>query len=182
MRKGFLFVAGFVLAFAVMRTEAQTRVHDEVPHYEVGGHLFSFNGHDFGLGWGIGGRFTYNINKYVSLDNEVDSFLADDGTSYATQALFGVKAGKRIKKFGVFAKARPGFQTNFIVNRRRQPRFVMDLGAVAEYYPNRHLVLRVDASDVVLPFGNNLVGSGAFAQRLGTTHNFQFSLGVGVRF
>ena len=58
----------------------------------------------------------------------------------------------------------------------------MDVGVVGEGYPTRHVVLRVDASDVIIPFGNNVVGYGFFAQRLGTTHNFQFTPVGGIRF
>ena len=155
---------------------------DSTPRYEVGGQVFAFKGHDLGLGWGGGGRFTYNINEYVALDNEIDFFLPDEGPPYATEALFGIKAGKHGKDVGIFVKARPGFQTNFVVDGRSQSQFAFDVGVVGEVYPNRHLVLRGDVSDVIIPFGNNLVGSGIFAQRLGTTHNLQISFGLGVRF
>ncbi len=76
----------------------------------------------------------------------------------------------------VFAKVRPGFQTNLVVNDREQARLALDVGGVAEFYPNRHVVLRFDVGDVIIPFGNNVVGQRLFAQRPGTTHNFQFSL------
>jgi hypothetical protein len=154
----------------------------ETPRYEIGGHLFSFHGHDLGFGWGAGGRFTYNLNEYVALDNEVNFFLPDEGPPYATQGLFGIRAGKHGRHLGIFAKARPGFQTNFVVNGRDQARFALDVGMVGEAYPNRHLVLRFDAGDVIIPFSNAVEGQGLFAQRLGTTHNFQWSLGVGLRF
>jgi hypothetical protein len=155
---------------------------EKVPTYEIGGHIFSFNSHDLGFGWGAGSRFTYNVNNYIAFDSEVDFFLPDEGPPYATQSLFGIKAGKRIKKVGIFAKVRPGFQTNFVVNDRQQARLAVDVGGVAEFYPNRHLAVRFDAGDVIIPFGNNVVGEGLFAQRLGTTHNFQYSLGVSLRF
>jgi hypothetical protein len=112
----------------------------------------------------------------------VNFFLPDEGPPYATQGLFGIKAGKRTKHMGIFAKVRPGFQTNFYVNERQQARVALDVGGVAEYYPNRHVALRLDAGDLIIPFGNNVVGDGFFAQRLGTTHNFQCSLGVAIRF
>ena len=174
-----------LLCLSCPASQAQQRnISDDtkVPTYEIGGQIFSFNGHDLGFGWGAGGRFTYNLNNLVALDSEVNFFLPDEGPAYATQGLFGIKAGKRTKYFGVFAKARPGFQTNFVVNDREQARFALDVGGVAEFYPNRHLALRFDAGDVIIPFGNNVVGQGLFAQRLGTTHNFQYSLGVAVRF
>ena len=155
---------------------------EKPPTREIGGQIFSFGSDDVGFGWGAGGRFTYYLNNYIALDNEVNFFLPDEGPAYATQGLFGIKAGKRTKYVGIFAKARPGFQTNLVVNDREQARFALDVGGVAEVYPNRHLVLRFDAGDVIIPFGNNVVGYGSRAQRLGTTHNFQYSLGIGVRF
>ena len=187
MRKGLLIVAAsvLVLCFSSLVAQAQTRTisdNERVPTYEIGGHIFAVSGHDLGAAWGTGGRFTYNLNNHIGLDSEVDFFLPDEGPPYATQSLFGIKAGKRIKKVGIFAKVRPGFQTNFVVNDRQQARLAVDVGGVAEFYPNRHLAVRFDAGDVIIPFGNNVVGEELFAQRLGTTHNFQYSLGVSLRF
>ena len=187
MRKKLLIVLSstLLLCFSCLVSQAQTKPvsdYEKAPTYEIGGQIFSFSGHELGNGWGAGGRFTYNLNNYLALDNEVNFFLPDEGPPYATQGLFGIKAGKRTKYVGVFAKVRPGFQTNFVVNEREQARLAIDVGGVAEFYPNRHLVLRFDAGDVIIPFGNNVVGEGLFAQRLGATHNFQYSLGVGLRF
>ena len=177
--------SALLLCFTCLVSQAQNKTFsddEKAPTYEVGGQIFSFNSNYVGFGWGAGGRFTYNLNDYIALDNEVNFFLPDEGPAYATQGLFGIKAGKRTKYVGIFAKARPGFQTNFVVNDREQVRFALDVGVVAEVYPTRHVVLRADAGDVIIPFGNNVVGQGFFAQRLGTTHNFQYSLGVGIRF
>ena len=174
-----------MLCFTCLVTQAQIKTvsdDEKVPTYEIGGQIFAFGSHDVGYGWGAGGRFTYNVYNYIALDSEVNFFLPDEGPPTATQSLFGIKAGKRTKYVGVFAKVRPGFQTNFVVNDREQARLALDVGGVAEFYPNRHVVLRVDAGDVIIPFGNNVVGEGLFAQRLGTTHNLQYSLGVGIRF
>ena len=187
MRKGFLMLAAAALLltcnFVKARVQTNARIDNEkTPRYEVGAQIFSFHGHELGFGWGAGGRFTYNVNDYVALDNEVNLFLPDEGPPYATQGLFGVKAGKHTKHVGIFAKVRPGFQTNFVINGREQARFALDVGAAAEVYPNQRFVLRFDAGDVIIPFGNNVVDEGLFARRLGTTHNFQFNLGVGVRF
>ncbi|HJP93090.1 MAG TPA: hypothetical protein VJ875_14125 [Pyrinomonadaceae bacterium] len=187
MRKRVLIVASsmLLLCFSCLISQAQNKTIsdvEKVPTYEIGGQIFSFRGHDLGFGWGAGSRFTYNLNDHVAFDSEVNFFLPDEGPPYATQSLFGIKAGKRTKHLGIFAKVRPGFQTNFVVNERQQAKFALDVGGVAEFYPNRHVVLRFDAGDVIIPFGNNVVGEGLFAQRLGTTHNFQCSLGVGVRF
>ena len=120
--------------FSCLVAQAQAvSVTKEVPPYEIGGQLFSFRGgNDLGFGWGAGGRFTYNLNNYIAFDNEVNFFLPDEGPPYATQGLFGIKAGKHFKYVGIFAKARPGFQTNLIVNDREQTRFAMDVGVVGE--------------------------------------------------
>ena len=187
MRKSFLMVAmsALMLLFSCLVSQAQNKavVDDEkAPTYEIGGQIFSFSSNDLGFGWGMGSRFTYNLNNYIALDNEVNFFLPDEGPAYATQGLFGIKAGKRIRRFGIFAKVRPGFQTNIAFTERERTRLALDVGGVAEFYPNRHVVLRFDAGDVIIPFGNDVVGQGLFAQRPGTTHNFQWSLGVGVRF
>ena len=187
MRKSFLMVAmsALMLLFSCLVSQAQNKtvVDDEkAPTYEIGGQIFSFSSNALGFGWGMGSRFTYNLNNKIAFDSEVNFFLPDEGPAYATQGLFGIKAGKRTRHFGIFAKVRPGFQTNLVVNDREQARLALDVGGVAEFYPNRHVVLRFDAGDVIIPFGNNVVGQGLFAQRMGTTHNVQFNLGVGVRF
>src|SRR5215211_1309560 len=153
MRKRFFTVASsaLLLCFSCLVSQAQNKtVSDEekVPTYEIGGQIFSFGSDDLGYGWGAGSRFTYNLNNYIALDSEVNFFLPDEGPAYATQGLFGIKAGKRTRYVGVFAKVRPGFQTNFLVNDREQARFALDVGGVAEVYPNRHVVLRFDAGDV----------------------------------
>ena len=187
MRKRFLIVttSALLICFSCLVAKAQNRTisnEERVPTYEIGGQIFAFGSKDLGYGWGAGNRFTYNLNNHVALESEVDFFLPDEGPPTAVQGLFGVKAGQRIQNVGIFAKVRPGFQTNFRVNNRDQAAFALDVGAVAEYAPSRHFVLRFDAGDVIIPFGNNLVGYGSSAQRLGTTHNFQYALGVGVRF
>ena len=187
MRKRFLMVAmsALLLSLSCRVSQAQNKNvsdNERTPAYEIGGQIFSFGGQDLGFGWGAGGRFSYNLNNHISLDSEVNFFLPDEGPAYATQGLFGIKAGKRTRYVGIFAKARPGFQTNLVVNDSDKTRFALDVGGVAEFYPNRHVVLRFDAGDIIIPFGNSVIGQGLFAQRLGTTHNFQYSLGVGVRF
>src|SRR6266404_7542270 len=61
--------------------------------------------------FGFGGRFGYNFSKYFSLEAEGNFFPRDRDLDAGrkTEGLFGVKAGKRFEKFGIFAKARPGF-------------------------------------------------------------------------
>ena len=62
---------------------------------------------------GIGGRFTFNFNRSIAAEAEINFLpqkqfvLTADGR--AVQAQFGVKIGKRFEKFGIFGKVRPGF-------------------------------------------------------------------------
>src|SRR5437773_1156681 len=63
---------------------------------------------------GFGGRITYNINDKIAVESELNFFPTNNvfeflGDGHAIQGHFGVKAGKRFKRLGVFAKARPGF-------------------------------------------------------------------------
>lgn len=73
---------------------------------------------------GIGGRFTYNVNRNLAIETEINYFpsgptineLASSGNSTnvpfsggkKTQFLAGLKYGIRRNKFGVFGKIRPG--------------------------------------------------------------------------
>jgi hypothetical protein len=72
---------------------------------------------------GVGARFTYNLTNHIALEAEGNFFpgrpleeLARSAFSsggipsgHIYQGQFGVKAGKRFKRFGVFMKIRPGF-------------------------------------------------------------------------
>jgi hypothetical protein len=176
-------VVALLFVFGPLATHTQAQ--DKTLKYEVGGQIFSFQGNEIGNGWGAGGRFGYNLNKYVSLDSELNGFLGDEGDVYSTEGMLGVKVGKRYKNFGVFAKVRPGFMTDLYLNNdlsRGRTRFLVDVGAVVEAYPSRHTIFRVDLGDAIIPFGQNTVAVANGFQRLGTTHNFQYSLGFGIRF
>jgi hypothetical protein len=129
----------------------------------------------------------------------------------AAQGLFGVKLGKRYEKFGFFGKVRPGFisftegKTEFIptggsgffpfnTRTERLTHFATDVGAVIEFYPSRRIVVRFDGGDTVIRYGETTINSFTFLPdsntyvpalvtiHSDTTHNFQFSAGVGFRF
>jgi Outer membrane protein beta-barrel domain len=141
---------------------------------------------------GFGGRFVANFNRVLSFDSEFD-FFPDAGSGATnldggrvTTGLFGVKGGYRIKRFGVFAKVRPGFQTYghaitsvasttpLQFNYVRRVNFALDIGGVLEYYATRRLALRFDLGDTRIRFDT------------GTTHvwgnNLQLGTGVVFRF
>lgn len=157
---------------------------------------------------GFGGRFGYNLHRHVAVEAELNFFPRDRATEGGrkTQGLFGVKAGRRFEKFGLFAKARPGFlrlsrgdfrpreNTACIATTvfpppaacfDSEPRthFALDVGGVLEFYPSRRVVVRLDAGDTIVRIRNATAGViGGPAATSDITHNFQFSVGFGYRF
>ncbi len=161
---------------------------------------------------GVGGRVTYNLTDYFAVEAETNLFPSDLRTDYvaggaAQQAQFGAKVGKRWRRFGLFAKARPGFvsfgdtltpvQVNsgttpvFTFERERKTHFSMDVGGVLEFYPSRKMLVRFDAGDTVIRYGEHAELQPAFLPSIPaaitqepseTFHNFQFTAGVGFRF
>jgi len=175
---------------------AQTIQTETLPRYEIGGQFYAIgsgSNSDLGAG-GAGGRFTYNFNKYLALDSEVNvMFDADDDyfVVNGVHAFAGLKAGARNKHVGLFAKARPGFTINFHraiggspFDSERIVTPAFDVGGVLEVYLKRNIALRLDASDVIIPFGNDQIEEVRCPcpRRLGTTHNFASSIGVTIRF
>jgi hypothetical protein len=164
---------------------------------------------------GVGGRLTYNLTNNLSFEAEGNLFpRSETGRGMPGgrifQGQFGVKAGKRFRRFGIFGKARPGFvgftqvskllSTSTIANAPGLPPFIvghfgtgkdkyfsMDLGGVVEYYPARRVFARFDLGDTIVRYGVYRE-AGAFLSRAiierapETKHNLQFSAGVGFRF
>ena len=163
---------------------------------------------------GFGGRFGYNISKHFALEAESNFFPRDRDLEGGRkiQGLFGVKAGQRFEKAGVFAKARPGFvhyqkgDYRFFGGPQVFPpplssfrpvartNFAIDLGGVVELYLSKRTIIRFDAGDTIvrLPTRNVAafqLNSPFFPSSLvvvlvpaQTTHNFQSSVGFGFRF
>jgi hypothetical protein len=162
---------------------------------------------------GVGGRVTYNLTDYFAIEAEGNLFPSDTFRDYTTggasqQVQAGVKVGKRWKRVGVFAKARPGFvsfgdtitpvpvpaggaQPFFNFERDRKTHFSMDVGGVLEFYPSKRMLVRFDAGDTIIRFGEHdeLIPVPLLSPTspLGsvpseTQHSFQFTAGVGFRF
>jgi hypothetical protein len=137
---------------------------------------------------GVGGRFGVNVNQYIALEAEATYFPQNPSGNFGeTTGFFGVKAGKRFfQRFGLFGKVKPGFirfgSPHFDLRLPKKEFFAADIGGVIEYYPNRHTVVRLDYSDVIIPFGGIDYLVSIPPRRLGTSHNFQQSLSIGVRF
>lgn len=195
----------FTATILIMALSSIVRAQADIPKTEIGVNFSLLNIERVGgrsAEPGFGGRFTYNVTKSVGLEAELNLFPKHyNGTSnedggHITQGLFGARIGKRFRKVGVFAKARPGFVSfgQAILTRDsrsttfqfgRLTHFALDLGGVLETYPTRHTVVRFDLGDTLVRYGRqnftdafgNLSVSGAF-----TRHNLQFSGGVGFRF
>jgi hypothetical protein len=163
---------------------------------------------------GVGGRFTYNFNKVFSLDAAGYFFpkrcFNCRNNGRITEALGGVKVGKRFERWGSFGKARPGVvsfsEGEFTVRAVQDPlfpfefeshrltSFATDVGAVLEFYPLKRIVTRFDAGDTLIHFKGRTTNAVGFDSSTSTfilvpittpartTHNFQFMASVGFRF
>jgi hypothetical protein len=164
---------------------------------------------------GFGGRFTYNLTSNLAFEAEGNLFPRSEvgrgmPRGRIFQGQFGVKAGKRFPRFGVFGKARPGFvgftrvskllRTTVVNNPPPTPPFTvgefgvgkdlyfsMDLGGVVEYYPARRVFTRLDLGDTIIRYGTYREQGALFSRAIierpsETKHNLQFSAGVGFRF
>jgi hypothetical protein len=221
----------FSLIFTGQPVHAQsTSTSSAAPRFEIGAQFSSLSinphspiclslclvGSDRGYTEpGGGARLTYNLTDNIGFEAEANFFPREhreftlfglSGRNF--QAQFGVKAGKRFKKIGVFGKFRPGFvsfsKVSYLVStstinflgqqftigqfgERSARYFSTDLGGVVEFYPSRRIVTRVDLGDTIIRYGEIVVPglslSGAI-QRIPpeTKHNLQFSAGVGFRF
>jgi hypothetical protein len=214
------FVSLLCLLCCSLETKAQS---GDVPKIEVGIQFTSLTKPNFDGARtepGIGARFTFNFNRSVAFEAVGNLFphscsfcggnLADN-SGIIKQGLFGIKAGKRFEKWGIFAKARPGVvnfgqgktiytingtgSTAFFSSRREgQSNFAADLGAVLEFYPSKHIVTRIEGGDTLIHYGSRQASFPSFdpttnslilvpfTTRAETRHNFQFAAGVGWRF
>lgn len=151
---------------------------------------------------GVGGRFTFNVTNDIAFEAEFNFFprqreagvifvplgeSSDIGVPGGRiyQGQFGIKAGKRFRRFGVFGKVRPGFVTFTEVSRvlsirpivfetrlgeahvrltefglRKETYSSTDIGVVLELYPSRRIVTRFDLGDTIIhysAYGEKLV-------------------------
>lgn len=160
---------------------------------------------------GVGGRFTYNLNRHLALESEVNFFPRDFRKfrtnltgGRITEGLFGLKAGIRKNKFGVFGKARPGFQSSggaeiahfpngdgpdrqnpFGFETIRATLFAFDVGGVVELYPSRRTIIRFDLGDTIVRYPGiqfTHFPGGSVVFETVYSHKVQFSAGIGFRF
>jgi hypothetical protein len=174
-----------------------TQAQENNPKYEVGIHYAALNVTEKSdTDSGVGARFTYNLNDYLGLEAETTQFLQtrEGGGANERQGLFGVRAGKRNKRYGLFAKVRPGLTRFYLLGTTPGPnvfeqghtRFALDVGGVFEYYLHRHAAIRVDAGDTMVRFKPGdffyqRLDQPMFVQRK-LSHNFQLNVGFAFRF
>jgi opacity protein-like surface antigen len=183
-----------VAPLCCQRAAAQTAGADR-RRFEVGVHFSTLRYDDYGdygTEPGVGGRFGFNFNDHVAAEAEVDFYpRPHEGeptvSGRKTLALFGVKAGARLGRLGLFGKARPGLihlsrRLEFsCVGLDEEPdcdlsntNFAFDLGGGVEFDFSPRLLLRVDLGDTVIR--SSIVGG------TNITHNLQLNAGVGFRF
>jgi hypothetical protein len=148
---------------------------------------------------GIGGRLTYNLNDFFSIDSEVNYYPQDNQNinlftglgqgGRKVSVLVGPMVGMRSKRYGIFGKFRVGamhFSRDLITDfQPGDTDFAFDFGGVFELYPSRHSFVRFDIGDTIfrIPGESVLIGPG----QVGTTpafysHNLQLEAGIGFRF
>jgi hypothetical protein len=179
MRKQARLVAlGTLFVFFALQPQAWAQTGD-APRYEVGGQFSTLttNSPFNETKPGFGGRFTVNLTDNVAVEAQGDFYPTSSTNSSeftggrVTSAVFGIKAGKRFDRFGIYAKARPGLvhfsrtlagfhaaptlapTTTFVADFRARTEFVTDVGGVLEFYPTRRIMTRFDLGGMIIHFG-----------------------------
>jgi hypothetical protein len=188
----FSWIAISLLLLCASSAQAQ----EKNPTYEFGLHYAALNVTEKSdKDSGLGVRFTYNLNDYLGLEAETTRYLQtrEGGGANETQALFGVRAGKRNERFGVFAKVRPGLTRFYLLGvpgqnvfEQGHTRFAVDVGGIFEYYPTRNTAVRVDVGDTMVRFKTGdffyqRLDEPMFVQRK-LSHNLQLNIGFALRF
>ena len=210
-----------LLIFSLLVCDQTAFAQSDTPKVEIGAqftwlHLsYTFEGREGSNRtadntWkGFGGRITYNLTSRVAIEGEITKFKTDEFSPPTfdndaqpdVQGLFGVKAGWRGRKFGVFGKVRPGF-TRFTpvfdcpsfdfsaCTFDHHTTFSLDAGGVIEGYVSRHIMVRGDIGGTYLSHPDTtrfFPGEPNIPPAQFTSQGFkkvvpQFSVGVGVRF
>jgi Outer membrane protein beta-barrel domain len=149
---------------------------------------------------GAGGFVSYKILPFLFADGALIYYPRDTRSSDAhdggriLQGVFGARVGVRKNHFGIFGKARPGFNsysraltgmTSSWETFARSTNFVLNLGGVLEFYTTKRSVLRIDAGDthiyfadktLTFPTGTVTVPGGSLQ------HSLELTVGYGWRF
>ena len=210
-----------ILAYSLLVCNQNASAQSDTPKVEVGAqftvlHLsYHYQGREGSTiftdnTWkGFGGRLTYNLTSHVAIEGEITKFKTDEfspptfdnDAQPEVQGLFGVKAGWRGQRVGVFGKVRPGF-TRFTpvfdcpsldfsaCTFEHHTTFSLDAGGVVEGYVSRHIMVRGDIGGTYLNHPDTtrfFPGEPGIPPFQFNSQGFkkvvpQFSVGVGFRF
>jgi hypothetical protein len=199
-RKNLIVLVALFLFAAATGAHAQSVLDDH--KFEIGGHYTAIGLEDFDAVSGVGGRVGYNFNQHFALDAEANLFpetkLGNNQAGQKVQGFIGVKAGGRMKYAGLFAKVRPGVMfigeitSGFDCNRSslgsvcrpNHNNFALDAGAVAEFYPTRRSIIRLDVGDTMIHIRRAQRNVFSQTSQISSdfTHNLQIGIGFGYRF
>ena len=201
---------GIMAAVAALVGISDAAAQSELPRYEAGVQVSVLRLSDFGsTNTGIGGRFSFNLSRWAALEAEGAFFPQDDialpptalidnlrvrHSRKRTEAFFGAKLGYRWDRFGLFAKARPGFTALsddglrcegevcalvLLLRPEYRTEFAIDLGGILEFYPSRRVVARFELGDTIIRHRSTAPpcwGEGC------TSNNVSSKFGIGFRF
>ena len=180
----------------------QAKPPEELPKVEVGVDFLLTASHSGQALPGAGARLTYNLNRHFAIEGAAYfspgtscQFCGDELTGRITQGMFGLKAGQRLRKFGIFGKVRPGVinlsqgefdlvptgsskpfltapfdELPFRLVTRSRTDFATDVGGVLEIYPKKNFFLRFDTGVLIERVGSRTFHTFAFD---GITGNFR---------
>lgn len=195
-------LSAILVLFAAGKVQAQTQ--PDLPRMEIGAYYTSLHLPAI-QEWpgGFGGRFGYDLSEYVAVEGEFNYFPVHGpktiGSSPSfppqsavewfgeSQALFGIKSGIRIDRFGFFGKVKPGFlhltdrQNLQLLNNQNKIRFALELGGVFELYLSRSIALRVDMGKTMVDFGGYKT-FGDYPPQKSPQWGFQAGGGLAFRF
>src|SRR5262249_37425258 len=101
-----------VLLLLALAVHGSANAQSEERKLELGAQISGITGNGINDRdtYGGGGRVTYNLTKHIAVEGEMNYFTHGRAIDYhRLQGQFGVKAGQRYKRFGLFGKVRPGF-------------------------------------------------------------------------
>ena len=200
MKRHFLSMVVAVVSLTVfggVEAKAQSTDGDKV---EIGAQFSFIHFRDLGSNdAGFGGRIGYNLNDFIGIEAEANYFPSDkeniqffSGVSQGgrkVDVLVGPKVGFRSNKFGIYGKFDLGaihFSRDLFTDTTPgNTDFAFDFGGVIEMYPTKRTYLRLDVADLVFRIPGTSVNVGGGVQATTPafySHNFQLSLGAGVRF
>src|ERR1041385_9061835 len=159
-------------------------VHAAAQKYETGIQITGLHLHKIDEApFGIGGRFHYNVTPLVAADLELTHYPENSSGNFGeTAALFGIRAGRRFDRIGIFGKGRPGVMhfggDYFKLRLDQRTHFIMDFGGIVEYYLSKRAFVRLEAGDTTIYYGAAKLFNRINPDALGTVHNFQPEMSV----